>query len=278
MPRTGVDLYSYLDYRAFLADWFEARKKVNPRFSHRLFARLAGQKSPSLLLQVIQRKRNLTDTTAHAFAQAMKLDADQTSFLLALVALDQAPSDEARNEAWASISAERRFRAARRIDGDAFAYLSRGHIVAIRELAALPGFRDDPKWIAGVLRPPITPAEAREALEVLFGLGMLAREPDGRVHPTEVSVVTPREVGTLAVHNYHRDMAERAREAIGRVDPADRHFLGLTVSIPPELMPELKEQLNALQARLLDLCDASATPHRRVVQINLHLFPLTEDL
>ena len=80
------DIYAYLDYRAFLSTWFDARKAQNPRFSHRLFARLAGQKSPSLLLQVIQRKRNLSEVTAPEFARAMKLDPDETSFFFALVA------------------------------------------------------------------------------------------------------------------------------------------------------------------------------------------------
>jgi uncharacterized protein (TIGR02147 family) len=277
VPKPDVDIFAFLDFRAFLERWFETRKARNPRFSHRLFARLAGQKSPSLLLQVIQGKRNLTPATVSAFAEAMKLDVEQTAFFHALVDLDQATNDEQRNEAWARIAAERRFRAARRIDGDSLTYLSSLRIPALRELAALPGFRDDPKWIASVMRPPITPAEARAALDVLFGLGMLVRDDDGNVRPTEVTVATPREVGTLAVHNYHRDACERAREAVGAVAPDQRHFLGLTVAIPPELMPVLKDQLNAVQARLLDLCDANPGLKRRVVQINLHLFPLTED-
>lgn len=272
------DLYAYLDYRAFLQAWFDARKERNPRFSHRLFARLAGQKSPSHLIQVIQRKRNLTEATTVAFAHAMKLDAEATAFFEALVHLDQATTDEGRNEAWTRISAERRFRAARRIEGDAFACLSHWRYPAVHELAGLPGFREDPAWIASALRPKITEAEAAEALRLLEGLGMLVRGPEGRLRPAQVSAVTPREVGTLAVHNYHREMAERAREAVGRVAPADRHLLGLTVAIPPELMPQLKEQLNALQARLLDLCDASPGLKRRVVQINLHLIPLSEDV
>lgn len=279
--RTGhdePDVFAYLDYRAFLAAWFEARKTTNPRFSHRLFARLAGQKSPSLLLQVVQRKRNLTDATARAFAGAMKLDDDRTTFFLALVALDQAETDEARNEAWATISAERRFRAARKIDGDAFRYLSRPELPAIRELASTAGFRDDPAWVAAALRPPIPVDDAAEALGLLQRLGMLVRDGDGRLRPAETSVATPREVGTLAVHNYHREMATRAAQAIDKVAPAERHYLGLTLAIAPELVPVLKEHLNALQARLLDLADASELPRRRVVQLNLHLFPLSEDV
>ncbi len=275
---TPPDLFAYLDYRAYLQAWFEARKAANPRFSHRLFARLADQKSPSLLLQVMGRKRNLSETSALDFARAMKLDSEHTAFFLALVDLDQARTDEARNDAWARISAERRFREARTLDGDAFGYLSRGHLPAIRELAALPGFRDDPAWIARVLRPPLTTEEAAEALATLQRLGMLVEGSDGKLRPAEVSVVTPREVGSLAVHNYHRDMAERSKVAIGEVPPDQRHYLGLTVAIPPELIPNLKDHLNALQARLLDLCDASPGLKRRVVQVNLHLFPLSEDI
>ena len=45
--------YDYLDYRAFLGAWFEHKKQANPRFSHRMFARMAGQKSPSLLHHVL---------------------------------------------------------------------------------------------------------------------------------------------------------------------------------------------------------------------------------
>lgn len=274
----SVDLFAFLDFRAFLARWFEVRKEHNPSFSHRLFARLAGQKSPSLLLQVIQRKRNLTEPVALSFAQAMKLDEEETSFFLALVELDQAATEESRQEAWAKVSAERRFRAARQLHGDAWNYLASTRIPAIRELAAIPGFQDDPAWVARQMRPTITPAEAKAALDVLYSLGMLVKDESGVVRPTDVTIATPREVGTLAVHSYHRDAASRASRAIGVVDPAERHFLGLTVAIPPELLPGLKEQLNALQARLLDQCDAHTGLKRRVVQINLHLFPLTEDV
>jgi hypothetical protein len=39
---------------------------------------------------------------------------------------------------------------------------------AIRELAARDDFRDDAAWIAKMLIPPITPAEARRALSRLM--------------------------------------------------------------------------------------------------------------
>ena len=38
----GAEIYRYLDYRKFLADWFREKKEANPLFSHRAFARKAG--------------------------------------------------------------------------------------------------------------------------------------------------------------------------------------------------------------------------------------------
>ena len=269
------DLYAYLDFRAFLADWFEARKAANPRFSHRAFARKAGQRSPSLLLHVIDGKRNLTPTTLEGFARAIGLKGDDLAYFSALVQLDQADTPDARNRAWEHVRATRRFREARPIEGDGFEYLSHWRHPAIRELATCEGFRPDPAWIAQTLRPAIRVDEAQASLELLFRLGLIVREADGAVRARDVSVVTPHEVASLAALNYHRGMLERAREAVATTPSAERHFCAVTVAIPESMIPTLKRELAAMQERLLDQCDSGEGARTRVMQVNLHVFPLS---
>ena len=147
-------VHRYLDFRKFLGDWFTAKKQLNPKFSHRMFARLAGQKSPSLLHHVIRGDRNLTAFTTEAFARAMKLPASEAAFFGLLVKLGQATTDEERNEAWERIAATRRFREARTVEGAGFEYLSHWYYPAIRELALRPDFVADPDWVAERLRAP----------------------------------------------------------------------------------------------------------------------------
>ncbi len=271
---TGPDVFRYLDYRLYLRDWFDAKKAANPRFSHRLFARLAGQSSPSLLIQVIAGKRNLTPATVEAFVGALSLTGDGASFFTRLVALDQARSEEERNEAWSRISASRRFRAAREIEGVGFDYLSKWYYPAIRELAWRADFEADPEWIARRLRPRITPSQARKALERLRAMGML-EDADGRTRPADGSVVTPHEVTSLAVRNYHRGMLGLARDSIERFPGTERHLSAVTVCIPRSLVPRLKQELDAFQERLLDLCDAEVDRAEQVHQLHLCLFPLS---
>lgn len=269
-------VFAFLDYRAFLEAWFAAKQAANPRFSHRAFARRAGQKSPSLLLHVMQGKRNLTQATLESFCTAMRLSATESRFFSALVELDQARTDEARNSAFNRISAERRFRDARRIDGAFYDYLSHWYIPAIRELVGREDFRDDPKWIASVLRPKIKASQARSALQTLSDLGMIEHTDNG-IRMADPTVRTSQEIQGLAVHNYHREMCARAGEAISGSKAVERHMLGVTVGIPAELVPQLKDEISGFQARLLDLCDA-AVGVERAYQINLQLFPLSEPM
>ena len=270
------DVFRALDYRAWLRDWYEARKAANPRFSHRAFVRRTGQKSPSLLADVIERRRILTPELVQAFGKECKLDAEEQRHFALLVELDQAKDPDTRNAAWERISASRRFREARKVEGDSFQYVAEWYFPAIRELALRDDFVDDPAWVAKTLHPRITPGQARKALATLKDLGMLV-EADGRWIQAEGAIVTPREVLGLAVDRYHRGMLDLARDGIRGVSAKERHYLGVTVCIPQSLVPKLKGELNAFTERLLELCDGADEPADRVYQMQLTLFPLSEE-
>jgi uncharacterized protein (TIGR02147 family) len=269
------DIYEFTDFRQYLSAWFLAKKETNRRYSHRMFARHAGQKSPSLLLSVIEGRRNLTPATVDGFIAALGLTAPEASFFSHLVQLDQAKTADARNRAWRKIAATRRFREARVVEGAGMSYLSHWFIPATRELAACADFRADPEWIAKTLRPEITVPQARRALDTLVALGMMEVHPSGKATLREASVATPHEVADLGVHNYHNGMLDRARDALLDFPQEERHFLGVTIAIPEGMLPTLKQELNAFQAHVLDLCDEAQPAAERVFQVNLNLFPLS---
>ena len=89
---------AYLDHRAFLRDWFDAKKSQNKRFSHRAFVRRTGQKSPSLLADVIAGRRNLTADGLEGFITALGLSGNEAEWFSDLVAMHQAESTEERAE------------------------------------------------------------------------------------------------------------------------------------------------------------------------------------
>ncbi|MCB9694349.1 MAG: TIGR02147 family protein [Alphaproteobacteria bacterium] len=236
--------------------------------------------SPSLLHLVIRGERNITENTLPGFCRAIGLRAEARSHFALLVELDRAETHQERDAVFERIRHAGHFRAANALEAAAFDYLADWTLPAVRELAGAPGFRHAPSWVARHLRPQVTPTVARDTLEKLVQLGMLVPTDDGGATQQDVSIVTPHEVAGLAVFRYHHGMLARASEALETVDAADRHYGAVTVRVPTALIPSLKAEVAAFQERVLALCDSAPADGgpQRVVQLNLQLFPLSEDV
>lgn len=274
MPRPNpVDVFDYLDYRAFLRDRYVEGKARG--LSYRSFSRRAGLRSPNFLKRVIDGERNLSSNTASRFAKALGLDAEATAYFLDLVRFNQATTTTERNAGYARLTGFRRYRKARPLDLAHAAYHSTWYLPAIRELASRQDFRDDPTWIASVLLPPISKSDAAEALEVLLELGLLVRGRDGRVSQGEPLVSTGPETRGLHIANYHRMMMERATESMDQIAAGDRDISSLTVCVGDDGLRRLKERIQRFRRELLELSSLEDDP-QQVVQVNFQLFPLSK--
>lgn len=273
--KVDVRVYDFLDYRAYLRSYYEAAKRTQRSFSFRSFSKLAGLRSPNFLKLVIEGERNLGADSVQGFCVALALTGADAEFFADLVAFNQAASLADKNRAFERISASRRFRAARRIDGELFAYLSHWYNPAIRELAGRADFSEDPRWIASRVRPRISPTEAAEALRLLFSLGLLVRDPSsGRVLRGEPTLTTEHEVRSLGAAAFHRQMIERAAESLETVPSALRDLAALTVCISPATAARVKERIHQFREALTELCD-SDTAGAVVYQLNVQWFPLS---
>ena len=269
-------IYEYLDYRVYLADWFAAKKRQNPRYSHRMVVRQMGQKSPSFLTDVIKGRRNLTMDTSAAFCRLMKLSRSHRRYFLLLVDFHQADSDEERQTAWSEICIARRHNGAQRLEGEAFEILSNWENSAIHQLARRSDFRLDPGWIAKTVCPPISAKVARQAVERLFGAGLLVRGEKGRVEAVDADLVTPPCVLGLAVRNYHRSMINLALDSVERFPANRRSLLGVTVAVPTSVFAEIRNRLDEVALEMHALCEAANAESDEVIQINLQAFPLAK--
>ena len=106
---------------------------------------------------------------------------------------------------------------------------------------------------------------------------MLVPDADGGATQTEQSVVTAHEVASVAVRRYHQVMGELAVAELEHKGGSERHFGAVTVLVPPALVPTLKSEIAAFQERMLALCDDSEDPGEVAMQLNLQLFPLSQE-
>lgn len=269
-----IDVFAYLDYRAFLRDLY-ASKKTHRGLSYRSLARLIGLKSASYLKHIIDGDRNLSEEMALRFASGLSLKGDALEYFVELVQFNQAQTIDARLRAHQRLRGFARHRKLFPLGAQHADYHSTWYMPAIRELAARSDFVEDPAWIAERLRPQISERDARHGMTTLLKLGLLVRDEQGRVRQGEGLVTTGPETQSLHIAAYHQTMMKMAAESIDRFSARDRDISSLTLCLDKEGLHEVKERIRAFRRELLELSDVAKKP-RQVVQINFQLFPLSE--
>jgi len=271
---TAPVVFRYLDARRFLGDYYRYKKATSRAFSYRAFSRKVGLGSPNYLKLVIDGERNLTSEMAGRFAAGVGLAGKARTYFVDLVAFTQAKTTDEKAACYERLIRFREHREVHRIDLAYGQYHRDWYIPAIRELAFREDFQHDPAWVARQLLPPIRESQAREALELLEELELLVQGEDGRWRPADALLSTGPEVKGMHYVQYHRTMIGRALAALDELPPADRDISSVTVTLGPDGVQLLKERLRSFRRELLQQ-SAEETDPRRVLQVNLQLFPLT---
>ena len=277
---TLPSIFSYLDYRAFLQDWFDARKREDPTYSYARFAE-DGDCSRSALANVLSGARTPRAGTLDAFARAMELTPSARNYLGLLVELATAQGLDERRQVMERILAAEHYQqvrlAERGPDSDLFRYIEHWYVAAIRELAALPDFQADPTWIASILRPRISVEEAADALDRLFELGMLRHAVDGSVERREVQFRTENVARQEAILHFYREALPALLRTVEVRADDEQAVMAATLLLPPDLVPEATARVAALTNQLAAMADAAGVDgERRVYQLAVQLIPISD--
>src|SRR5262245_35695049 len=100
----AIDVFEYVDYRAYLRDYYAHAKRARRGFSHRAFSRRVGLGSPNHLKRVMDGTRNLTLDMANRFAEALGLSGDAGEYFVQLVRLGQGRTSLERSRVYEKLT------------------------------------------------------------------------------------------------------------------------------------------------------------------------------
>jgi uncharacterized protein (TIGR02147 family) len=269
------DIFRFYDYRAYLKALFEYNKVQSRRFSHRYIVTRAGFKSPNVLKNVIDGKRNLTFAAAESFAKAFKLDTLSKRYFLSLVQYNQADTPTEKEKLFQELVDLRERVNPARLDERQYDVLSRWWHLAIREIVSLPDFQFSPDWVAETLTPSITSAEAADSLSLLKTLGLIAQQKDRSWTQVEKTMATDARVKSVMVAQFHREMIRLGGESLSRFPGKDREISGTTLRVSESDLEKIKTWLREFRMKLLGLAAQSAGADQ-VYQLNFQFFPLVK--
>ncbi len=267
------DVLQYTNYRVYLRDYYEYKKKTVPAFSLRFFAEKAGLSSHAHLKLTIDGKRNITKNTVVKLIHGLGLESQRAAYFESLVFFNQAQTDADKQVYYAQLLKASPRSKLHKMDKAQFRIFREWHHSAILEMVALKDFRPIPDWISKRLGGLVTPAQVMESLKLLVEVGLLVKTANG-YRQRDPLITTDDEVQDLMVKMYHLQMLKLSASMLSALPGAQRDVSALTFSIKREDFPNLKKHLQLMRKELLDF-SAKAGEAEEVVQVNIQLYPLT---
>jgi uncharacterized protein (TIGR02147 family) len=267
-------LYEYMNYRDYLRDSYDAKKREHPFYSFRLFSQKAGFTSPNFLKLVIDSKRNLSKESVFKFSKALSHNKKEAEYFENLVFFNQSKTLEEKNAYLSKLMKYRRKSDPKKIEESEYSYYSEWYHPVIRELVTAVDFKGDFKTLGRAVVPAISALEAEKSVKLLLDLAFIGKTGSGRYAKSAATLTTGPLVRSIAVANYHKAMMLRASESIERFPSDKRDISSLTISVSNQTMGAMIEKLREFRKELLDIAEAEKKPDM-AVQVNFQLFPLS---
>lgn len=265
------DVLGYLDYRGYLKDWYDARKRREKGFSYRVLASEVGYRSHAFFSLVLQRKSNISMEMAMGFADCIGLKGRDREYFLLLVSCNQEELPSQRRVLFRQLQ-ELSGRLTPKLREDQDAFLDSWRHVALREMLGIEPFRAGEAQWGQRMAPPATAEDIRASLDLLLELGLAHRTAQGIVR-TDPCLTTPAVYTEAATRAFMRQVHDLGGEALDRFPRSERHHGWATLSVSGDTLELIRAELRGLLQRLLTLAERDPAPDR-VVQLNLELFPL----
>jgi len=273
------NIYEYLDYRAYLNDFYKDRKANDVRFSFQVWADMAGFKAKDFIFRVMRGASRLSVQSANALAKAMGLSSNESAYFREMVNYNQAKTFEEREKHFAALHRmHTRFKSksdASVIPHDYFELYSEWYHAATRSLINSYGFTDDYAWLAKKVYPAISVPKARKSVALLEKLGLIRKEVDGRYVVTDKDITTGDEVQRGALLCFYLNGMELMKNSLEKLPMDVRNISGLTVGVSQPAYEKIVERIKICRKEIAFLAREDKVPDR-VYQVNFHLFPLSD--
>jgi uncharacterized protein (TIGR02147 family) len=268
-----ADIFNYFDYRKLMIDILAERKLSRSPVSVRGLAKRAGL-DPSLFSKVLKGSRNISPENAMRIAEALAFDKQQTEYFELLVRFNHARGQDSKRFYFEKLLSQRKSPGTSPLTRDQYTFYSQWYFTVIRELLHFFPEMDNFKVLAKMLVPAITPAQARETIELLEKLGIIRRKPGGGHELVDVFITSGPEIQNMAIKSFQSSMMDIAKDALAKFPKEKREISTLTLSLSEEGFREVTETIAGFRKKLMEIARNDRSVNG-VYQINFQAFPVT---
>ena len=272
-----VNLFEYLDYRAFLMDFIAAKKKENSYFSERMIA-FRLDCNPGFFNRVLKAKRNLSPHYVLKLGAFLKFNAQQRHYFELLVNYNQATKQIEKDHYFRQLDIFRSSKVKQTIAAQHALY-SEWFYVVLRELISILPCKDTSeetsRKLSKYFEPRVPIEQLRQALATLDELGLLSRKANGAFTVKERFITSGMDIPQVIINRVLIQFMDLARMSVDKFPRSQRSLSTLTVSVSQKGYERIRDKIDQFRREILSMVNEEDEDIDRVYHLNLHLFPVT---
>lgn len=268
-----MDVFDYLDYRAFLKAHYDRQKEANAAYSYRYIGQKVGLDA-GYVVKVFQGKYHIAEKSITPFIKLCKLGGRQAEYFHTLVHFGKAKSGKQAKLLFERLLALKSVDS-RRVEEYQYEFYRKWYYTAVRSLIGYYEFKGDFKALAEKLSPAITVSEAKSAITLLEKLEFIRKDGDGTYRLTDTLITTGDAWRSIAVKSFQEETLRMAAESLHRHDKEVRDISTATVAVAFADLEAIKARIKEFRESILKLAAKSADVDC-VYQFNVQWFPLTD--
>lgn len=273
-----LSVFTFLDYRDFLSAFYSLKKRTEYGFTYAKFSKLAGIKSPNYLKLIKEKKRNLTDKNIFKFANALKLNDNETQYFEHLVRYNQGETTESKLHHYRKLQ-----------------YLLRNQEITpgnirqseqlfesfatfiIYEAIRMKNGKASIEWVQKNLNFYIPKSELKNIFKSLEDNQLITSKGDNLWKTEEFFLNVDREQENVLLADWHLSLIDQAKEAISTFDFDKRDMNAHTAVLDKEQFKDFCKEYHSLTNNLIKKYESLANNPATVVQICNQVFLALEE-
>ncbi len=267
-------IYTYSDYRQYLSDYYRDKKKASQSFSLRVMSDKAGFKARDYILRVMNGSRNLSKSGIFMLSKALHHSEREAAFFENLVGFNQAKSISEKDHYFQKICAFKITASHQILREDQYEYFSKWYHSALRSLLPTSGCTETEA--SKLLSPTVPLRDVKRSIALMIHLGLLRRDEDSGEYKTSTAMLSSADdIKSVALAQFHKEALDLASQAIDKHTSEERDISGVTLSISPVALKQLKAEINEFRKRAMAIASQDSD-EERVYQLEVCLFPLSK--
>lgn len=231
---------NYIDYLGYIHKLEKQNSEGSPLVN---WAKRLGFNSPSSLSMVLKGQRLPSKDLVNALIFDLKLNPEEKTYFELLIRLEKLKRKKQDISIVLRELSKFNKNNKHAISLNEFEYISDWQFLALKQLVRTQEFEEDYEWISKKLKGKITPAKARKSVQKLLELGILSRRKNGALFVSRESIESTNDVPSAAIKEHHKQMMQRASEAIYEQDVTERQINSMTFRLDPNKLDAAKEKV-----------------------------------